>query len=232
MPGPNRFTEGLLEKSDITASSRATNGEIRFNLGDSTKGTGIDRNVPFFGIDGFLSRPNDPDSLGAAQVYFAVEGDERIAIGTRDRRYLSTLEPLDPGDRMIHSPIGVRLHFDDSEQQMTCTIPEGSTFYLAPNQFRVSIASGTAIDAGLSSVDVTKLGVAEPVALYGRLQTLAFTLNAYVVAAHVILVKIPVPPTVPELAALNTAYTAFLNAVIAEMNPLLASSSVLRASPT
>jgi hypothetical protein len=214
MSGPNRYTEGLLEHADVVGSTLAANGEIRVNLGDSATGSGIDRSVPFWGTDGFLSRPADPDANGAAQFVFFVDGNQRFAIGSRDRRSLSEAGTLDPGDRVVYTPSGARIVLDDSVPAIILRVASTCTTTL----------NGT-------SLDVVGSGPAEPVALYAKLQTAAFTLNAYVVAAQVLLVKIPVPPTPPELAALNSAYSAFLTAIIDLMTPALASSQVLRASP-
>ena len=230
MPGPNRHTEGLIDFLDVVASTTATNGEIRANIGNASTGAGVDRSVPFWGTDGFLSRPADP-SNGAAQYLFFCDGNQRFGIGSRDRRFYDGLETIDVGDRMIYSPSGIRIRLDDSEQVVETIIPGGTKHYVSADSIFASVASGALLEVGLSHVDVTKLGVAEPVALYGKLQTVAFTLNAYIVAAQVLLVKIPVPPSVAELGALTSAYTAFLTAIFDLMNPALSSSQVLRASP-
>lgn len=145
MPGPNRHTEGLFDFLDITGTTLAPNGEIRLNLGNSSTGSGVDRNVSFFGIDGFLSRPIDPDADGAAQAFFICDGNQRYAIGTRDRRNLDIVGTMEAGDRVVFSPSGVRVHLDDSEQSVECTVPGGSTFFLDPNEFRVTLASGASL---------------------------------------------------------------------------------------
>jgi hypothetical protein len=118
---PNRHTEGLFEQADATASTLASNGEIRFNLGDSTKGTGIDAGVPFWGTDGFLSRPADPDANGAAQIFFVNDGNLRRCIGSRDRRYLAQAGTIDPGDRSIYTPTGLRIFLDSSTKTVKVT---------------------------------------------------------------------------------------------------------------
>ena len=118
MSGPNRYTEGLLEIADVVASDLASNGEIRVNLGDASRGTGIDSRVPFWGTDGFLSRPADPTVAvagdtpivgGAVQYLFFADGNQRFAVGSRDRRYLDRAGTLAPGDRVIYTPRGARV---------------------------------------------------------------------------------------------------------------------------
>lgn len=137
----------------------------------------------------------------------------------------------------MYSPIGCSVRIDDSEQEIRGTIPDGSTFYLAPNQFRVSIASGAAIDAGLTSVDVTKVGVAENVALYAALQAYENAMQNYINAIQAaitpLLAVIEPPPLFgPLTLTLNATFAALGIAQTNAVNPLLASSSVLRASPT
>jgi hypothetical protein len=146
MPGPNRHTEGLFDFLDVTGSTLAANGEIRVNLGDSTKGTGADRNVPLWGIDGFLSRPIDPDANGAAQAFFVCDGNQRYVIGTRDRRDIASAGTLDVGDRVMYTQSGVRILVDDSDHSVRITVPGGGTMYFAFDEFRVSLGSGASLE--------------------------------------------------------------------------------------
>ncbi len=237
MPGPNRFTEGLIDFADVVATSTASNGVVLANVGDATNGTGIDRSVAFWGIDGFLSRPIDPDANGSAQYLFFCDGNARHAIGSRDRRFPTGLEDRDPGDRMIYGPSGIRIRLDDSEQAIEQSIPGGTKHYVSSDLYFVAMQAGTKIEMDDSTCDVTKLGTAEPVALYERLQAVENAFKAWVDAAQValaaLLVTIEPPPTFgPITIALNTSYTALGISVANATNPLLASSTVLRASPT
>lgn len=236
MPGPNRHTEGLIDFSDVVASTTAANGEIRANLGDATKGTGIDRSVPFWGIDGFLSRSANPDGAGAAQYLYFCDGNQRYAIGSRDRRFYSGLETIDVGDRMIYAPSGIRVRLDDSEEAIEMSIPGGTKRYLGSDLAFTSIANGTKIEMDLSTVDVTKLGTAESVALYAMLQAYEIADYTWVAAAHAALLVLLAPiepgPVKPLTAALTAAFAALGTAKNNAINPALASSAVLRASPT
>lgn len=235
MPGPNRHTEGLIDFLDVVASTTATNGEIRANIGNASTGVGVDRSVPFWGIDGFLSRPADP-SNGAAQYLYFCDGNQRYGIGSRDRRFYDGLETIDVGDRMIYAPSGIRIRLDDSEEAIEMNIPGGTQQYLGSDLAFTSIASGPKIELDLSTVDVTKLGTAESVALYAVIQTYLTTQHAWIVAAQPALwawlLAFEPNPAGPLKAALLAAFTAEGIAYTNASNPLLASSAVLRASPT
>jgi hypothetical protein len=240
MSGPNRYTEGLIEVADAVASTTAINGEIRFNLGDSSTGSGVASDVCFWGIDGFLSRPADP-SGGAAQMLYIADGNQRRIIGSRDRRFYDGLETIDIGDRMVYAPSGIRIRLDDSEQAIEQSIPGGTKHYVSSDLIFASIASGTKVEIGLSTVDVTKLGIAEPVALYAVLQAYENAMQTWVVAVQtalttmlplVIPAEIPSPLPGPLTTALLDALAALIVAQTNATNPLLAASAVLRASPT
>jgi hypothetical protein len=244
MPGPNRHTEGLIDFSDVVASTTATNGEIRANLGDSTTGSGIDRSVPFWGIDGFLSRPLNPDADGAAQYLFFCDGNQRYAIGSRDRRFFTGLETIDVGDRMIYAPSGIRIRLDDSEEAIEHKIPGGTTQYLAVDSFFVALNAGTRIELDNSTCDVTKVGVAENVALYARLRT--FLDEVQTLLEMIVGDPSSIPPALGLATVLNALpppAPAFATALLAQLEVVqtagtfaldstVASSAVLRASPT
>jgi hypothetical protein len=231
--------------SDVVASTTATNGEIRANLGDSTTGSGIDRSVPFWGIDGFLSRPLNPDADGAAQYLFYCDGNQRYAIGSRDRRFFTGLETIDVGDRMIYAPSGIRIRLDDSEEAIEHRIPGGTTQYLAVDSFFVALNAGTRIELDNSTCDVTKLGTAENVALYAPIQPLLQEIVdslQLLIAGDPMALPTPVPglgtviAALPGGALLSAALVTQLGLVQAAaasaLSSSIASSSVLRASPT
>jgi hypothetical protein len=152
---PNRHTEGLFEQADATASTSANNGEIRINLGDSTKGTGIDAGVPFWGTDGFLSRPADPDANGAAQIFFVNDGNLRRCIGSRDRRFLAQAGTIDSGDRVMYSPSGARVRIDDSEGTVEMRTSGGATMVLSDDEFTITLANGATFTLNGSEFDVS-----------------------------------------------------------------------------
>jgi hypothetical protein len=151
MSGPNRWTEGLLEHADVVASTLASNNEIRANIGDATRGTGIDASVPFWGTDGFFSRPADPTVAsggdtpsigGAAQYLFYVDGQNRYAIGSRDRRYLNKLGQLQPGDRAICTPTGIKIFMSEGDGSIVLSTPQGAEMVLSSSEFTVTFPNG------------------------------------------------------------------------------------------
>lgn len=95
-----RHPDLLTGTADVLHST-AESGEIRVNLGTVATGEGIDNDVPVWGIDGFLSRPNDPSDGGAATAVYFHDGHQRRVIGTRDNRFSSQAGTMRPGDRMI-----------------------------------------------------------------------------------------------------------------------------------
>jgi len=105
---PNRYADDLTDWADIVTST-VTNGEIRLNLGDATKGTGVDSGSAFFGIDGFASMPNESGADGAAQCFYFNTGNQKIGLGSRDNRYLDKVGALKAGDRVIFSKGAARV---------------------------------------------------------------------------------------------------------------------------
>jgi hypothetical protein len=243
MPGPNRHTEGLIDFSDVTGTVTAANGEIRANLGDATKGTGIDRSVPFWGIDGFLSRPANP-SNGAAQYLYFCDGNQRYAIGSRDRRFYDGLEEIDVGDRMIYAPSGIRVRLDDSEEAIEMIVPGGTKQYLSSDLAFTSIANGPKIELDTATVDVTKVGTAENVALYARIRTFLDEVQTLleIIVGDPTALPDPVPGLATLIAVVPGGVTIASNLVaqlqvvkaagVFALDENVASSAVLRASPT
>jgi hypothetical protein len=92
--------DDLLAEADILTTDVA-NGEVRATLGDAASGEGFAGDVSVFGVDGFISRPNDSDSRGAVQAYYLTDGQQKIALGTRDNRFAAQVGALKPGDRAI-----------------------------------------------------------------------------------------------------------------------------------
>lgn len=97
-----RFPDHLTFVSDILATS-STDGEVRCNVGDQVTGTGVGAEVPIWGVDGFVSRPNDPSEAGAAMGIYIVDGDQKRIIASRDNRFTNQAGALQPGDRAIVS---------------------------------------------------------------------------------------------------------------------------------
>lgn len=89
-----------LVKLDITATERTDGGELRCKLSENDS-TGVVGDAAMWGIDGFYSRPNDPDDRGACQALLAYEGNNRRVIATKDNRIVGEYATLAPGDRAV-----------------------------------------------------------------------------------------------------------------------------------
>jgi hypothetical protein len=101
--------DDLTNIADVLASD-TDDGEVRLHIGDTTDPEGgIDNDVVPWGPDGFIARPNDPDNDGAAQVLYLVDGQEKRALGTSDKRWATHASDLEPGDRAIVSACPTRL---------------------------------------------------------------------------------------------------------------------------
>jgi len=82
-------------------SSTADEGEVRCSLGYQSDGRGVDATSPFWGLDGFIARPNDPNDDGSAQALYLQDANRRYVLGVRDNRFASLVGSMDPGDRCI-----------------------------------------------------------------------------------------------------------------------------------
>ena len=90
----------VIDTADVLQST-VEDGEIRCTLGDSRSDYGYAQDCPVWGVDGFMSRPNDPSDTGAAQAFYINDANELSIIGTRDNRFAEKAATLKPGDRGI-----------------------------------------------------------------------------------------------------------------------------------
>ena len=141
--------DALISYADILASESDA-GEVRSNLGDSITGEGFDKDVAHWGIDGFLSRPNDPDGDGAAQALFIVEGQEKRVIGTRDVRWAEKAGNLAPGDRAIVSNCAARVFLKQKNSAVTIYTegPDGKPILFDVNGSKGNVTMLVSGDAG------------------------------------------------------------------------------------
>lgn len=85
-------------------------GEVRANIGFSETGKGVGASEGcWFGADGFIGRPNDPDDAGACMAWFFQDGNDRRVMAYRDNRFADKVGELEPGDRAIVSAGEARL---------------------------------------------------------------------------------------------------------------------------
>lgn len=89
-------------------------GEVRVNIGDGPTGKGYGASIGYWGVDGFLSRPNAPSAAGNAQGWYVTEGQSRRVIASRDTRFVGPFGDLEEGDRAIVSDCDAGLHLDRS----------------------------------------------------------------------------------------------------------------------
>ena len=112
-------SDNLTQIADVTASTIASDGQVRVNIGDAFTGKGFAADAPLWGLDGFVSRPNDPDADGAAQVLYLVDGDNKRAFASRDNRWASKAGNLAPGDRAIVSNCDARMFVKKERNAVT-----------------------------------------------------------------------------------------------------------------
>jgi len=104
--------------ADVLLSS-VSSGEVRVNLGDLSDGTGFGAECSLWGVDGFVSCPNDPDDAGCAQAIYLSSGNSKRAICSRDVRFASKAGALKPGDRAILSDCDARLFLKKANNGIT-----------------------------------------------------------------------------------------------------------------
>jgi len=95
-----RYIDYATDVADILQSA-SENGYITVTLGDSRDDVGFSAEAPMWGMDGFISRPNDPSPDGAAQAFFINDGNQSRVVASRDNRFNDKVGTMEPGDRAI-----------------------------------------------------------------------------------------------------------------------------------
>lgn len=118
------FAEHLIGTADVTLSTLdEETKEVRLNLGDARANTGIAANVGYWGLDGFISRPNDSGNSGpedgACQALYLQDGNNKKVIATRDNRFTEFVAELAPGDRAIVSNCQARFFLKKERAGLT-----------------------------------------------------------------------------------------------------------------
>jgi hypothetical protein len=162
--------------ADVLATS-VEDGEVRANIGFSETGKGIGAGEPcWWGADGFVSRPNDPDDDGACMAWFLQDGNDKRILAYRDNRYSSKVGQLEPGDRGIVSrgearfflkaardalvfytvsqPDDLSMLFDMSGQDGSTTISVGKCWIKITNE-SITLGAG----AGKTTLTISEDGV-------------------------------------------------------------------------
>ncbi|MBU1785298.1 MAG: hypothetical protein KKG95_08185 [Candidatus Omnitrophica bacterium] len=118
------FAEHLIGTADVTLSTLdEETKEVRLNLGDARGSSGIAANVGYWGLDGFISRPNDPGDSGpedgACQALYLQDGNNKKVISTRDNRFTEFVAELGEGDRAIVSNCEARFFLKKERSGLT-----------------------------------------------------------------------------------------------------------------
>jgi hypothetical protein len=116
--------------------STITNGEIRLRVGDKASNTGLSDNESMWSPDGFIGRPNAPDSRGACQVVAITDGQERRIVGCRDNRFADKVGTLAEGDRAIVTDGECRImvkRADESVTMFTAAQSDGASMMVTMN---------------------------------------------------------------------------------------------------
>lgn len=95
------MADGRVIKYDVLAVTRGASGEIRLKLGDSQTDEGARADAAWWGSDGFVSMPNEPDDRGACQALYVTEGNNSRCVATKDNRICEQYATLAAGDRAI-----------------------------------------------------------------------------------------------------------------------------------
>ncbi len=112
-------TSNRFNVADILATETC-GGEVRANIGFSDTGKGIGANeAMWWGSDGFISRPNDPDDDGACMAWFFADGNDRRLLAYRDNRFADKVGELEPGDRAIISSGEARFFLKTGNDSVT-----------------------------------------------------------------------------------------------------------------
>ena len=103
------MADGRVIKYDVLAVSRGAGGEVRLKLGDSQTDEGARADAAWWGSDGFVSMPNEPDDRGACQALYVTEGNNSRCVATKDNRITGEYAQMVAGDRAIVSDCDAKL---------------------------------------------------------------------------------------------------------------------------
>lgn len=116
--------------------STVTNGEVRLRVGDHASNTGLSDSEAMWSPDGFIGRPNAPDSRGACQVVALTDGNVRRVVGCRDNRFIDKVGTLAEGDRAIVTDGECRIMVkreDESVTLFTAAQSDGASMMVTMN---------------------------------------------------------------------------------------------------
>lgn len=192
-----------------------------------------------YGVVGLLVRPKAKSATGAAIGFAAVSPDGLSPVATFDPRISEARGEIAEGTVSLAGYEGQHVTLQEG------TLTNKPKIVIEVNGARIVVEQG----ASSSTVDVTGVGVAENVALYSALQQHIIKLQSFIDLLCVgdEAAVPPVPGILPTLiaasvldgatktaltTALSTMYAQVVTTALAATNPAVASSAVLRASPT
>lgn len=123
----------ITQRIDVlnVVGSTADNGEVRVDLGDLASDEGISKDSPMWGLDGFVSRPNDPNftTKEGALAFYIQDADEKFVISVKDNRFSDKVGTLSEGDRAIISNCEARVFLKKERSAITLyTVDENENF--------------------------------------------------------------------------------------------------------
>jgi hypothetical protein len=133
-------------------------GEVRVNIGDAPTGKGYGASIGYWGVDGFLSRPNAPTAAGNAQGWYVTEGQSRRVIASRDTRFVGPFSGLGEGDRAIVSDCDAGLHLDRA----------ANLIKLQSNEAMITVDGANdkvVITKGLATITLSTVGALDTITL-------------------------------------------------------------------
>lgn len=121
------YEDELFQCVDLLGSD-VTDGEVRVQIGDLASGKGFGASAPVYGVEGFLTCPNDPDENGAATGLAISDGNTKRVVATRDNRFAKLAGNLNPGDRAIVTKGAARFRINTEKQSVSlATSDDGTT---------------------------------------------------------------------------------------------------------
>jgi hypothetical protein len=205
----------------------------------------VDESI-LYGTLGIIANPLPQNGDGAATGLAAVGADQNDPHATIDRRLTRARGPVPKGAISLPGYPGQHVTTEEG------AVPGQPKVTIAVSGARITLEGGLAgptikierdgppavsVTMGPGgTVDVVRAGIAENVALYAALQAYMTAQHAWIVLAQptilAYLTVIEPNPMGPLHLAFEAAFTAEGIAYNAASNPALASSAVLRASPT
>lgn len=114
-----KYPDQLTNVGDVITTSME-GGDVRLNLGNALTSEGVSSDSPLWANGhAFVARPANADPTGACEAQYLYQGNQIIAIATRDARYAEKAGELQPGDAAIVTPGEARLMLKTDNDSVT-----------------------------------------------------------------------------------------------------------------